>query len=258
MKNLKKILFVLIIILGLTGCSFGSKDKEETKEKEKKKNPVEIADPLEIDPSLFNYVGSFKNNEYGYTLNVYVSANSNNLTFEFTIPGTSDASLDEDGKVHVSMDGGQSVSFNVDEFKDNQAKIDDEFLGLKGTIKKVDNAYEVDLIMGDASEAISLSGKYEQEETKENMKGYYSNGDYKAIAITPLKDSVFVTTAIFEDGIYGGGEYMCEFTTDTKISCDGEDVKTITQNEDGKIKVDGSNKKIKGEYVINLEAYEKE
>ena len=246
MKNLKKILFVLIIILGLTGCSFGSEDKEETKEKEKKENPVEIADPLETDASLFDYVGSFKNNEFNYTLDAYVSANNNKLNFEFTIPGTSDASVDEDGTFHASMEGGRTISFDVDEFKDGVTKVDDEFLGLKGTIKKVDNGYEVDLTIGDASEMESLSGKYEAVETVGGLKGYFVDGDYKAFAITPLAGHVSVSYVTVKDGFYNSNDTYCDAKSATEIVCDDEDI-TITKTNKG-IKVDTEDKKIKGEY----------
>ena len=246
MKNLKKILFVLIIILGLTGCSFSFNEKDETEKKEKKENPVEIAYPLELDAKLFDYVGSFKNNELNYTLDVYVSANSNILDFEITIPGTSDASMDEDGTVHVSMDGGQSVSFVVEEVVDNKITVDDDFLGLKGTITKTDNGYEADLTLGDAEETISLSGKYEPVETVGGLKGYFADGDYKAFAITPLANHVRVSYVTVEDGLYNSNETYCDAKSETEIVCDDEDI-TITKTDTG-IKVDTKDKKVKGEY----------
>ncbi len=256
MKGFKRLFVFLLVLLCITGCSF-EKDKEDNKEK-KNNEPVATDEPLEISPELFNYTGSFVNKAYNYTLDVYVSANSDALSFDFTIPGSGDATVDENGEIHASFEGGQSISFTVREIENDTIIIKDEFLGLKGDVKKTDKGYVASLIMGDASEAISLSGEYEPVETKGNIKGYYSNGDYKAIAITPLKDSVLVSTALVEEGFYTGGEYMCEFTTDTKISCTDEDIKTITQTEDGKIKVDSNNKKIKGEYVVNLNTYEKE
>ena len=256
MKNFKNVLVVLVVILGLTGCSFGKdKDKEDKKETKPKKIDV-ISEPLELDSSLFGWTGSFENKEYNYTMNIYVSANGNSLTIDLNTPGEDDSYVDEDGKIHISINGGQSVSFTAEDIDGDQINVDNEYLGLKGNIKKSENGYTVDLVMGDAHEMYSFSGEYTEIPTESAFKGYYVDGDYKAFAITPLADTIMVSYVTVEEGLYNSSDLMCDYE-DEKITCDSENIE-ITLTDEGKIKVASDDDKIAGEYAIYLKAFEKE
>lgn len=227
---MKKIYFIFIMILTLclTGC--GSNDKKDTK-KEQKQIDFE---PIEINKALFNWAGSYKNNEKNYSIDVYVLANNSSLYFEFVIPET-DSSI------------AQFISFDAEEIDGDIIVVDNEDLGLKGTIKKIDNGFDVDLTLGDAHQMISLSGKYEKTKSVTDLEGYFIDGDYKVIAITPLAEDVLVSYCIVDDGLYNSNDLRCDYISDSKIVCSSENI-TINKTDKG-LKVDTDNKKAAGEYT---------
>lgn len=243
---MKKIycLFIMILALGLTGCSFGSKDKKEEK-KEKKEPEIDIvSEPLEVDPSLFKYTGSFKQTGGDIAMNAYVVSNNNSLSIDFIIPG-SYFSFDSTGE-NDPID--QTIGFEVDKIENDEIIVDDEFLGLKGTIKKVEGGYDVDLTLKDASFAIKIEGKFDKVESITDFQGYFVDGDFKAVAITPLTDNVMVSYTAVVQGFYNSSDIYCDYK-DSKIICDDDNKITITKTEKG-IKVDTKDKKIKGEYEV--------
>ena len=237
MKNIKKILFVLVIVLGLTGCSFAKKDEKN----EKPEKPVK---KYELNTSLFNWIGSYENEEDNTRIDIYVFANGNNLDVDITIPGNDDVTIDDEGVIHYTSEGGYSFSFNVETIEDDVITVSDEYLGLKGTIEKADSGFNVDLVYGDAHEAHAIKGYFKALETVGGIKGYYSN-EHGVIAISPLADYVRVSI-----NVNGSSDEICNYITDSEISCEddfSDDYIKVTKTDNG-IKVDSNKTKIKGEY----------
>lgn len=253
MKKVKYLLIILMVSLCLVGCGNKKEEKKEDKTKEEVNEKiiepeVETNPELEVDKSKnISWIGKYvmdNSNDNEVTLELYLEADNPYLNMDVSYITYSYDNPSEDGFGQIES---YYFSFYLDNVEENEIIIDDEFLGIKGSITRTKKGLDFKIDQDLEGTHYYAEGSYSLYNDETEIRGYYVN-DKMRVAISPLTDYSRVSATSLIDSDFEAFSTIC--SNGPIIHYDDYNGYFNIEKTTNGIKIDSDNEYLAGEYVL--------
>ena len=238
MKKIK-ILFILFILISLTGCLPHRRAKQISLFGDEDLNGGEISS---VKKDALSWIGKYNLNDKDTDAYIYLSLEAGSTNISLDLVCNSYTSDTEEGLINNF-----SFTTYLESFDKEIINISDSYLGISGTIEKTDDGFIVNIASSENKDYEKINGTYKHEKNSTDIKGYYSNSN-GTIAISPQgSDYARVSSNISN----GEDTYSISLFFDVigdKLVYDDMESATIEKTDDG-ISITSDIPNFAGEYT---------